>query len=625
MDPKEQAEREEAAKAYAGESPQHFVDYCMDCVDLSVKAMQDIRLMQEECWRVFNEETPDNWATKEQWQSQIIYPKPNKLVRVGQAFSRQAFDVDFLSIENETNENAAEVWTKIMGLMVTRNYANFPTNFADATAMALAIGTSLEVIPTWVPNKGLQLILANPENIHRDPVAESRQPWSGRYWVHQEWQPYYVLKQGVKDGIYHNIQDFGIGGSWHSSDGLDEAEIARRKNMTHLQGKFNQTVMVSECWGTVLSPRGEMLLPKAWYTVAGNQVIRKPAVPGYASLRWPGVGFSALPNMRRFDGRGLVQGIRSLWYFASNLLSLHADNLNWTVNPMTEMNTDALVNPLDTDKFPGKIILTTNTQSGQQAVRDIQTNTRNNDIIAMLSKADMMIDDGGFIDRTIQGSPGYRQGVTKGEAAQNLEQSSTIMGSIATDIEDGALNVIKAMAETVAINLTYEELKQWFPEFAEEYKKPVSAEYPTGLDLPKMTSGNFKIAGISAFMKHQENVKNIKEVLVIAGENPVVTPFVKPYPLLKALFKYSNLTDIGGLIPQEQADAIDRAQQQQQEASIGNQGAQDEAATAAAQAEAAKHGASSREGGCRSHGKPGPGRALRGPGRGSSGPTSGWK
>ena len=65
MDRKEQAEREEAAKAYAGESPQHFVDYCMDCIDLSVKAKTDIRLMQEECWRVFNEEEPDNWSMKE--------------------------------------------------------------------------------------------------------------------------------------------------------------------------------------------------------------------------------------------------------------------------------------------------------------------------------------------------------------------------------------------------------------------------------------------------------------------------------------------------------------------------------------------------------------------------------
>ncbi len=568
IDPKEQAEREAAARAYAGETPQHFVDYCMDCVDLSVKSMLDIRLMQEECWRVFNEEDPDNWALKELWQSRIPYPAPNKKVRVGQAFARQAFDVDFLSIENERDKEAEKFWTDFMGLMVTRNYANFPTKFSDAVAMALAIGTSMEVIPRWNSGKGLELILANPENIHRDPVAESREPWSGRYWIHQEWLPFSDLKDGQKNGIYQNIPDFSIGGGWATSPDLNEEEIARRKNMVHIQGKFNQTVLVSEFWGKVLSPRGETLLPSARYTVAGDQIIRKPEPSPYPELRWPGVGFSALPNLRRFDGRGLIQGIRGLWYFASNLLSLHSDNLNWVVNPMTEVNSDRMVNPADNEFFPGKVIMVYETPNGQPVVRVIDRNTRNNDILAMLSKTGMMIDDGSLIDRTVEGSPGYRTYITKGEAAQNLEQSSTIVGSIATDIEDGALNVIKAMAETVRANLTYEELKKWFPEYAEAYRVTVSAEFPTGLNLPKLTSGNFKIAGISAFMKHQENLKNLKDMEEMFQPNSVFLPYLKPYPYLQARVKYTNLVDTGMLIKPEDAKQIDQNQQQQQEAAI---------------------------------------------------------
>ena len=115
------------------------------------------------------------------------------------------------------------------------------------------------------------------------------------------------------------------------------------------------------------------------------------------------------------------------------------------------------------------------------------------------------------------------------------------MGSVATDIEDGALNVIKSMAETVAINLTYDELKGWFPEYAEKYRPPPL--------IPPCK-------------------ENIKEILGMAQENTVVQPYVKVYPLLKALFKYSNLIDVDGLISEEQANQIDQAQQQQQEAAI---------------------------------------------------------
>ena len=584
MDPKEKAEREEAAKAYSGESPRHFVDYCTDCVDLSINSMTEIRQMQDECWRVFNEEEPDIWGFKELWQSKIPYPLPNKLVRAGQAFARKAFDVDFLSIENERDKEAEEFWTKTLGLQVTRNYANFPVKFSDATAMALAIGTSMEIIPRWIAGKGIELALVNPENCHRDPAAESREPWSGRYWVHQEWQPYYLLKKGEKDGIYQNIQDFGVSGGFVNDPNLTEEEIARRKNMIHQHGRFNNTVMVSEFHGTVLSPRGEELMPRGWYTVAGDQVIRKPEASRLPTLRWPGVGFSALPNLRRFDGRGLIQGIRALWYFVSNLLSLHADNLNWVVNPMMEMNSDDMVNPMDNDVFPGKIVMVFRTQNGQPVIRTIDRNARNNDILAMASKAEMIISNSSAVDQNILGSPGWRDYVTKGEREMNQQSSDMIMGSVATDIEDGALSVIDAMAETMQANMTYDELNRWFPEYAEKYRDPDS---PTGLRLPELSSGNFKIAGMSAFMKHQDNLRNIKEILGMAQENSIVQPFIKPYPLLKALFKYSNLIDVGGLIPEAQANQIDQAQQQQQEAAI--QAAQDKQASEAQLAGAQAH------------------------------------
>ena len=261
----------------------------------------------------------------------------------------------------------------------------------------------MEVIPRWITGKGIELILANPENCHHDPAAESREPWSGRYWVHQEWQPYYLLKKGEDDGIYQNIQDFGVGGGFVNDPNLTEEEIARRKNMIHQHGRFNNTVMVSEFHGTVLSPRGEELLPRAgtpWPAIrsirrAGGDPLSDPALAGRgffrpaesAPLRWP----------------GLIQGIRALWYFVSNLLSLHADNLNWVVNPMMEMNSDDMVNPMDNDIFPGKIVMVFRTQNGQPVIRTIDRNARNNDILAMASKAEMIISNSSAVDQNIFG------------------------------------------------------------------------------------------------------------------------------------------------------------------------------------------------------------------------------
>ena len=42
MDAKELAEREEAAKAYAGENEKHFVEYLEDCVTTSMNANEEV-------------------------------------------------------------------------------------------------------------------------------------------------------------------------------------------------------------------------------------------------------------------------------------------------------------------------------------------------------------------------------------------------------------------------------------------------------------------------------------------------------------------------------------------------------------------------------------------------------
>ena len=71
MDEKELADREEAAKAYAGENEQHFVDYAEDCKNQSRKSSEDIRSAQAACWSMYNEEEPSSYAQKEEWQAKM--------------------------------------------------------------------------------------------------------------------------------------------------------------------------------------------------------------------------------------------------------------------------------------------------------------------------------------------------------------------------------------------------------------------------------------------------------------------------------------------------------------------------------------------------------------------------
>lgn len=158
-DKKETSERTDAAVAYAKESPKHFCDYGVDCVRTSVNHMRKIREVQRECLKVYYEEDPPNYTRKEKWQSKVVLPKPHAAVQFAMAGVRKAFDTDFVSVQNETNPDAARMWQTIMKHYLDRSHSNFPVHFTDAAGMGFAVGQSMEMIPVWRPGFGLKYIM----------------------------------------------------------------------------------------------------------------------------------------------------------------------------------------------------------------------------------------------------------------------------------------------------------------------------------------------------------------------------------------------------------------------------------------------------------------------------------
>jgi len=74
--------------------------------------------------------------------------------------------------------------------------AKFPIVFNDAAEMGFAVGQSKEIIAKWVNGQGLVFDTIEPWKIYRDPDAEPRNPWSGMYWIHEDWRDIWSLKYG---------------------------------------------------------------------------------------------------------------------------------------------------------------------------------------------------------------------------------------------------------------------------------------------------------------------------------------------------------------------------------------------------------------------------------------------
>ena len=567
IDEQENKERLEAAEAYAGEKPEHFVEYAIDCRDTSVKEKYDIRKAQKECYAIYKEEEPERFKKKESWQSRVIIPKPFGAVQTAMSAVRKAFSPTFLSIQNETDKEAEYFWQKQMDWQLNEDHANFKLKFTDASGMGFAVGQSLEMIPVWRQESGLGYVLVEPWKIHRDPDALPRDPQSGLYWIHEEYLDKYILKENEKSGKYINIDRACSDITKHPTDeNLSKEEIAKRKGHTTQISKFRTAYLTTEFWGRVLDTKGNLLLPKATYTIAGNTLIEAPKNSPFRTLRWPGVSFSPLPDFLAYEGRGILHGIRSLWTFICSLMCLYNDNLNWVVNPMTETNIDMLVDQADIDVYPGKNTLVRTSTNGQQGVRTVERQGHTGDVLSVARYYDELFQSGTFIADALMGQTSKRE-ITAKEAAQHLEQSMGVFGLMGENIETGAIQAIKAGMETVEINVGVEDLLQIYSQ--EQVRALVDTESDSGLKIPKLTGG-FHVSGLSAVMKDNETMRNIREVILPLLNSPL-GKYLKPYNIMKAIENRINLRDEDIVVTEDELKQIEQQEQEQQAAMMQQQ------------------------------------------------------
>jgi|GEM_PF-604749 len=557
MDEQELSEREAAAQAYFGEDEKHFTDYLADCIKTSVTAMETIREIQSHCYRVYKEDEPVNYQKKAAWQSRIVVPRPFATVQYGASAVKKAFTPKFLTVTNTTKPGAGEFWKELLDVQLNEQHAQFGLRFTDATTMGLAIGTSMEMITRYIPGRGLEYVLTEPWKIHRDPDAMPRDCQSGMYWVHQEWLDYFVLLEGQKNGQYRGVEQVkNLTGEDPNNPFLTKEAIAARKAMIWERSNYRSMILTSEYWGVVLDRQGNVLLPSATFTDAGGRIIQPPRAVSYPHIRWPGIAFSPLPDLLTFNGRGLLEGVLSIWEAMCNLMCMHSDNLAWLVNPMIEIIAEALVNPDDAESWPGKEYLVRETVNGQQAVRTVDRRSITNEVLANMQYHDQNYQRGTMVNDAVQGLPGYRQDMTFREAAQNLDQALGVFSLMGENIEYGAITAIMAGADLISENITLQDLQTVFSD-EDLQKYGIGTDPATGKvsGLPPM-DGSFHVSGIQSLMKENEVMDALKNLIIPLATNPRFAQYIKPYEILRAIEERTNIKDEGVFVTEDEAQSM---------------------------------------------------------------------
>jgi hypothetical protein len=395
--------------------------------------------------------------------------------------------------------------------------------------MAMAIGLSLEMIPRW--ENGMMLDWTEPWKILRDVDALPGEPWSGSYWIHEEWLDIWKIKEAGKNDYYINIDRVKEGGTPTGTEGTKE-EIERRKRMFWERSKYRKAVLVREFNGVILDKQGELLLPNAKYTIAGDVLIRKPSVIPFVNIRWPGSSFAPIPHILRYDGRGLIEGVFEIWRMLNKMLSLTMDDFSWVVNRMREIVPELMLDPTDLDFYPGKDIYRSTDHLDKPVVNDLLTTSSIDKILAVAQYMAQQIDNGDFVSEFVSGLPGSRSQITKGEVEIKTEQNLGIFDSIGTEIEGGAVNVGYSLYETMVLNWNRESNPSPIRVLGDnEFTRFLEG---ASLDEKKAflkENCDIKIVGISAQLQRAEKVK-LMMALKQYAESEMFAPYFKPKELL---------------------------------------------------------------------------------------------
>ncbi len=559
IDAQEMAEREEAADAYAGENPQHFVNYMEACVKESKDASEELRKVQDECWKAYLNQI--DYSDKEDWQAKIVTNKPFASVKGGVSVVRKAFEApDYLTVKGMQigDVDITDIVKKSLKFWLNEQHGNFPLMFTDATEMSFVVGQSFEIVPHWDDVRGLIIDLIPPWQIWRDPDAKPRDPWSGNYWIHEEWIDHWVLLEGEKEGIFQNIENVT-----EARSGLSDREKEeRRKGMYWQRSQFRKSVLTSEFFGVVLGPKGDLLLPNATFTVAGREIIRPPRPNPFARMRWPGTSFSPFPHLLRFSGRGILEGVLSVWWVLCNLLCLHIDNLAWSINKLREIDPSVLLDPGDAGEiYPGKVLVKKSGQSANQAIKTVDERGNTTDVLANANYFDQLWQNGAFVNEFVVGLPGTRSRVTKGEVAMKTQQSLGVFDSIGADLEAGAVNAVWAIVETIVLNWTENSNPSITRVFGQEFMRDAQAFARMPIEERKqlLASGaDIQVSGISAQLSRSDMLEKL-QVFTRLAESPNYAPYIKPYELLQANAEALNEPSAKFIVSPDEAKQIQQA------------------------------------------------------------------
>ena len=548
-----------------------LVEQVEECMKESTMATRARREMNKQLWNAYQNEMAE-YATKDAWQAKIVVNDPFTACYQAKALVRKAVSDrnDYFDVQPPPERKndplammKAKFWKDAMRYW-TRE-AGFTPMFPDMTEMGFVLGLSLGAKVLWEEDEHgrshLKFMRIKPWNLYYDPDREPRESQGGLYCIHEEWLDYHLLLEGQKNGLYQNVENVLREDAMDDGTGqyqADQYHGERRRDGFYNRHSFRRAVLVREFYGDLLNHNGELVASKVRMVVANRTVIMPPTPFPLPTLRWPIHQFAPIPHMTKFHGISLVEGVLKIWKLRNNLLSLMTDNLNFTLNKSYEVDPNKLVDPADTEVFPGAIKRRKTNQQGP-AYMEIAHDNNLGEVSAIWALTDQQFQRGCFVTELIRGDIGSRRATAR-EVEIKTQQATGVFDSIGRDVEHGGVGLLKMIQEILATlweptdhpshggiveaNAKYLEIWQFLSQ--EERAESVAMET------------DITVKGVSAILERANFIQRIRDAIEVSTVDPELAMYVDKQKVVKKYYEALDMAD--ALRPEEEIKAM-QAQQ----------------------------------------------------------------
>ncbi len=560
--------------------PQHLAELCRAMKDEAEKATAGLRQKWQDWWDLWLGEVA--WPDKEDWQSQVWVSKPFAAVEQATALIQRSLldSPDFFGVDGQDEDDkvlAAHVWQPLLRLLLDQ--ARFVAKYADACKVGFITGVAgylkfrwhtLQIpvlagaqidaqtgaiLPAFRAKTASMLALdfVPPWRIYRDPDSQPRENFSGTYLWHSEWMDRPALRAMVARGWDRQAVERLLAGARDATTDRtlpdSQRAEAERKQQTWERHKFRRSYLIDEGWLDILDEHGDVVLPNALMVHAHGEIVLPPTdAPLWATdmatgrRKWPFVAAAPIAHPTRFEGRGILEPDEGLSLLYSNTLNLTADGMNWEVNPETEVYQPGLVDWTDLRRYPGKAHLKNVREPVIMPVTAGRIDLGK--IMAFLQFLDANRENVNFVTQFVQGLPGTRSDITKGEVQIKTAQSLGVFEAMAKNLELGG---------RACVELAYNFALQYLGgnDYADPSLIRILGAHRAGL-LSSLTlaeritalQGNydFTFTGLSQALQKADLLQKLLQFATLAA-SPYYAGATKPSQLLRVIAQTLGIMD----------------------------------------------------------------------------------